>query len=424
METTELFERLAVALAIGLLIGLERGWQARDDREGERSAGLRTYALASLLGAVWGAISNQTGIGGAVSLGLAFVVFSSAMILFRYRETSHDRTFGATTVVAAMLAFALGALAVVGDMQAAVAAGIATTALLVLKSVLHAWVQRLTWPELRSGLVLLIMTCIMLPWAPRRPIDPWGLINPFEIWLLTIMVAAVSFAGYVAIKAAGEKGGVVATAIAGGVASSTATTATMAHLVREHRDKRHLFIAGALLASATAAPRVLGLVAAVDVTLLPWLAAPLGVAAAALAAMSGAFLWRRAQGVENGKMLDIRNPFDLASVLKFGLLFMAVAAAAKLATNLAGGVGAYGLAAFAGLADVDAITLSIARIDRAKLGPDAAATSICIALAANMVGKVALGWWIGGAGFGWRLLTTSALAVTLGALALAFVPAP
>ncbi|MGC1861159.1 MAG: MgtC/SapB family protein, partial [Methylocystis sp.] len=149
MDTVELFQRLSVALAIGLLIGLERGWQAREDREGERSAGLRTHALASLLGAVWGAISNQTGIGGAVALGIAFFIFSAAIILFRYRETSHDGTFGATTVMAAMLAFALGALAVVGDMQAAIAAGVAATGLLALKSSLHGWMRRLTWPELR-----------------------------------------------------------------------------------------------------------------------------------------------------------------------------------------------------------------------------------------------------------------------------------
>lgn len=418
METFELFERLSVALAIGLLLGLERGWQARDDQEGERSVGLRTCALASLLGAVWGAISNQTGIGGAVSLGLAFAVFSAAIILFRYRETGHDQTFGATTVVAAMLAFALGALSVVGDMQAAVAAGVAATALLALKSLLHAWVRRLTWPELRSGLVLLIMTCIMLPWAPRQAIDPWGLINLFEIRLLTIMVAVVSFVGYVAIKAVGEKGGVVATGIAGGLASSTATTATMARLALEHSDKRRLFVAGALLASVTMAPRVLGLVAAVDASLLSRLAPAVGAGAVVLAVISAIFLWRGAPEAQDGNMLDLKNPLDLAVVLKFGLLFLVVSALAKLAANVAGGVGVYGLSALAGLADVDAIALSIARLDRDKLGPEAAATSICIAIAANMVAKTALAWWIGGSGFGWRYLAGSALAVAFGALAL------
>lgn len=118
MDTVELFQRMSAAIAIGLLIGLERGWRAREDREGQRAAGLRTHALAALLGAVWGAISNQAGIGGAVSLGLAFGAFSVAIILFRYRETEHGQTFGATTVVAAMLVFGLGAFAVVGDMLA------------------------------------------------------------------------------------------------------------------------------------------------------------------------------------------------------------------------------------------------------------------------------------------------------------------
>ena len=422
METMELFERLAVALAVGLLIGLERGWQARDDREGERSAGVRTYALASLLGAVWGAISNQTGIGGAVSLGLAFLIFSAAMTLFRYRETSHDQTFGVTSVVAAMLAFALGALCVVGDKQVAVAAGVAATALLALKTLLHGWLRRLTWPELRSGLVLLVMTCIMLPWVPRQAIDPWALINPFEIWLLTIIVAVVSFAGYVAIKAIGEKGGVVAAGIAGGVASSMAATATMARLAVEHREQRRLFIAGALLASVTMAPRVLALVALVKATLLPRLAIPLGVGAMVLAMISATFLWRHAQETQNENAMVLRNPLDLVAVLRFGLLFAVVAALAKLATGGADSIGAYALSAVAGLADVDAITLSIARLDRDKLGPEAAAISICIAVAANMAAKTAMAWWIAGVGFGWRLLTASALAIFSGAFALLFIP--
>lgn len=422
METMELFERLAVALAVGLLIGLERGWQARDDREGERSAGVRTYALASLLGAVWGAISNQTGIGGAVSLGLAFLIFSAAIALFRYRETSHDGTFGATSLVAAMLAFALGALCVVGDMQAAVAAGVAATALLALKTLLHAWLRRLTWPELRSSLVLLVMTCIMLPWAPRQAIDPWALINPFEIWLLTIMVGVVSFAGYVAIKTMGEKAGVVAAAIAGGVASSTAVTATMARLAVEHHEGRRLFIAGALLASVTMAPRVLALVALVNAALLPPLVIPISVGAMILAMISATFLWRRAQETQDGNSIVLRNPLDLIAVLQFGLLFMVVAALAKLATSGADGIGAYALSAVAGLVDVDAITLSIARLDRDKLGPEAAATSICIAVAANMAAKTAMAWWIAGVSFGGRLLAASALAIFFGGLVLVFVP--
>jgi len=118
----------------------------------------------------------------------------------------------------------------------------------------------------------------------------------------------------------------------------------------------------------------------------------------------------------------LRNPLDLVAVLRFGLLFAVVAALAKLATGGADSIGAYALSAVAGLADVDAITLSIARLDRNSLGPEAAAISICIAVAANMAAKTAMAWWIAGVGFGWRLLTASALAIFSGAFALLFIP--
>jgi len=150
VDTFELIQRLAVALAIGLVIGIERGWKQREEAEGDRAAGLRTHALAGLLGGIWGALALSSGDWGAVALGLAFVVFSATIAAFRYREMEHDKSFGATTVVAAMVAFALGALAVMGDETAAAAAGVAAAMLLALKSALHGWLKRLTWEELRG----------------------------------------------------------------------------------------------------------------------------------------------------------------------------------------------------------------------------------------------------------------------------------
>lgn len=251
MDTFDLFQRLSVALAVGLLIGLERGWRGRDHPEGERAAGLRTHALAGLLGGVWGAIAMRTqSSGGAVALGLAFAVFSAAIVLFRLREIVHDGTYGATTVVAAMLAFGLGAFAVVGDPQVAAAGGVAATALLALKALLHAWVQRLTWEELRSGLVLLAMTFVLLPLLPDRTVDPWGSLNPYAIWLMTILIAAMSFAGYVAIKTTGEDRGILLTGLAGGLVSSTAVTMSLARLAREQPERTRLLVAGMLVAGA------------------------------------------------------------------------------------------------------------------------------------------------------------------------------
>jgi len=214
LDTFEFIKHLAVALAIGLIIGIERGWKQREEQEGERAAGLRTHALAGLLGGVWGAIARTFGDWGVVALGLAFAVFTASIVLFRLREMQHAKSFGATTVVAAMLAFSLGAFAMV-NIVAAAAAGVATAMLLALKAGLHAWLKRLTWEELRAGLVLLAMTVILLPILPDREMGPLRALNPHEIWLMTVTIAAMSFAGYVAIREAGAEHGVVLSGLAG-----------------------------------------------------------------------------------------------------------------------------------------------------------------------------------------------------------------
>jgi uncharacterized membrane protein (DUF4010 family) len=150
MDTFQLLQRLAAALAIGLIIGIERGWKQRSDPEGERTAGLRTHALAGLLGGIWGALTLNAGAWGPVGLGLGFAAFTAVIATYRYREMLHEQSFGATTVVAAMLAFALGALAVLGDPRVAAAAAVAATMLLALKAALHAWLERLTWESTRA----------------------------------------------------------------------------------------------------------------------------------------------------------------------------------------------------------------------------------------------------------------------------------
>ena len=420
MDTIELFQRLSVALAIGLLIGLERGWRSRDDPEGERAAGLRTHALAGLLGGVWGAIALRSqSSGGAVALGLAFTVFSAAIVLFRYRETMHDRTYGATTVVAAMLAFALGAFATLGDAQVAAAGSVAATALLALKGLLHTWVKRLTWEELRSGLVLMAMTFIMLPLLPNRTVDPWGAVNPHAIWLMTILIAVLSFAGYLAIKITGEDRGILITGIAGGLVSSTATTMTLARLVREHPARQSLLVAGMLLSGATMVARVLGIVGIINPAMLARLVLPLGAGGLVLA-VGGLLLMRRPRGATEGQScLDVRNPFDSATVLKFGALLTAISIATRLVTRMAGNAGAYALAAISGLMDVDAIALSMAQLVPGELATEVGANAIVVAVAANTLAKAGLSWIAGGAGPGWRMLLVSIFAITAGLVGLA-----
>ena len=422
METFELFQRLGVALAIGLLVGLERGWKARDEPEGNRAAGLRTITLGSLLGGVWGALAVGRGNEGLIALALAFAAYSGTILVFRYREAAAEGTFGATTAVAAMLVFALGAFAVAGDMIVAGAMGVAVAALLAFKNVLHGWVGRISWLELRSGLVLAAMSFILLPMLPDRTIDPWDTVNPFEMWLLTVMIAAISFAGYIAIKAAGDKAGILLTGVAGGLASSTAVTVTLGELAREHPEKAAPLSAGALFSSATMVARVLAVVAAVGTSVLPKIALPLVLGGAGLFAVAF-YLFRQDRNGLAGGRLNLSDPFELSTVLKFGLILTAITAISKLLTRMGSGQGVYVLAAFSGIADVDAMTLSMSRLASDPASVTLAANAILIVVAVNTVAKAAIGWATGGAPFGKPMMLAAAVAIGLGAVAFLIEPA-
>ena len=418
MGTVELIERLSIALAIGLLIGLERGWRARDEAEGERAAGLRTHALAALLGGVWAAIAQPYGGAGVIALAIAFVFVGALIGVYRYRETEHDATFGATTVVAVSLAFALGAFAVIGDIQAAAAAAVATTALLALKSFLHGIVKRMTWDELRSGLALLAMSFILLPVLPNRAIDRWGAINPFELWLLTVFIAVISFAGYVAVKLVGYRRGLAVAGMAGGLASSTAATATMSRLARENPAAIDALAAAAIFANAVMAPRILIVLGLLNFDMALKLAPPL-VAGGLVYTLAGFVLMRRNGGAarEGESALTIKNPLDFESVFRFGALLALVMVLARVVARFAGSGGVFALAAASGVADVDAITLAMARQGGVEIGAGAAVAAVLIAVASNTAAKAAIGHVLGGAAMGARLIAVSALAILAGAAA-------
>ncbi len=418
MDTFEVIQRLAIALAIGFIIGLERGWRQRLDAEGDRAAGLRTHALSGLLGGAWGAVARASGEWGGAALGFAFLAFAATIAVFRLREMAHDKTFGATTMVAAMMAFSLGALAMVGDPVAAAAAGVATATLLALKAVLHAWLKHLTWEELRAGLVLLAMSVILLPILPNRGLGPWEALNPFAIWFMTILIATLSFAGYIAVRLAGARLGVLLSGLAGGLVSSTAVTLNMADLAREHPERRWLFVAAIALANAVMLARVLAVAGALNAGLLPWIAPPLVLAALVQAAGAGVLARWSASNEPVSPRLALDNPFDLAMVLKFGALLTAIMFLAKALTVWAGADSTLALAAISGVADVDAISLSMAKLGGTDIPSKTAAFAILIAAAINSMAKAVLAWWTGGAALARPLLLAMGSALAAGMLGL------
>ena len=416
MGQEELFRRLAVALAIGLLIGLERGWQTREESDYQRTAGLRTFALTGLLGGICGLMSV---VSSPIVLAAGLIAFTGALVVFGYLEATAETNFSATSVVAGILTFVLGAYATLGNETVAVAAAVAMAILLALRETLHSWVRTVTWPEIRSVLVLLAMSFLLLPILPNRPVDHWQVLNPAEIWLLAILIAAVSFAGYVDVRVLGERNGIAVAAIAGGLASSTATTLSFARLAREHPEGVRLLAGGILLSGVTMLVRVVVLAGLLNPALLWPLAGPAAAAAAVLLLWAAVLLWARRGAAPEAPSLSIKNPFELATVLKLAALIAAIMLVAKVAAWKAGTAGLYLLAAVSGIADVDALTLSMARLAGPQVAVANAATAILVAVSVNTASKAVITASVGGKAIGTLVAGASALAIA--ALAAAFM---
>lgn len=406
---SEALSRLTVALAIGLLVGLERGWQTRDAEDSRRAAGFRTFALSGLLGGVTGLVSLQTS---AAIIGWIFLGYVGAFTAFHWLEARREGGASVTSVVAGMLTFLLGTLAVVGDLQLAITSAVGVTVLLALREPLHRWINSLNWQEIRAILTLLAMSFLLLPLLPNRPIDPWNAINPHRIWLLAIMIATISFAGYIAIKAFGNRLGVFMAASAGGLASSTATTLALARLAREHPSSSGLLGAGILVASVVMMLRTGAIALALNGAFLAPLI-PALLTAAAVLSIGAAVLWFRNAQQETPD-LQIANPLAIGTAIKLAALLAAVMMAAELVRRAFGQVGVLVVAALSGVADVDAVTISMARVAGGDVDPNTAARAIMIAIVVNTISKTIMAGSVGNRKVGLLVGGISAAALAAG----------
>jgi uncharacterized membrane protein (DUF4010 family) len=405
----EALSRLTVALAIGLLVGLERGWQTRDAEDNRRAAGFRTFALSGLLGGVTGLIARETTVS---VIGWVFFGYIIAFTAFHWLEASNEGHASVTSVVAGMLTFLLGTMAVIGDLQLAIACAVGMTVLLALREPLHRWISSLNWQEIRAVLTLLAMSFLLLPLLPNRLIDPWKAINPYQIWLFAIMIAAISFAGYVAVKAFGNRLGVFMAAVAGGLASSTATTLALAKLAREHQSSSGLLSAGILVAGVVMMLRAGAIAVALNGVLLTSLLPTLLTAAAVLSIGAAILLFRNVQ--QETPELQISNPLAIGTAIKLTAVLAAVMLAAELVRRVFGGIGILVVAALSGIVDVDALTISIARMAGGDVDLNTAARAIMVAIAINTVSKAIMAGWVGSKRVGFLVGGISAVALAGG----------
>lgn len=406
----ELVRRLLVATAIGLLIGIERGWRERKAHGGSRTAGIRTFTLIGVLGGIVGLMTHslEDKVAGAIVIAVVFVTFALLFAWYRMRENIEDKSFGFTTVVAAMITFALGAYAVVGDQNIAAAAGVGVMAMLAAREKLHGILERVTWNELRAAIILLAMTFLALPFIPDRHFGPYGGINPRQVWLLALVIAAVSFLGYVAVKTMGRREGTLISSAAGGLVSSTAVTLAASRVAAADKNGLRFHAASVAIATAISLGKTLVLVYALNQAVGLMIAAPLAAASLVAAGVGLSFAFRGSKKRAK-ESFELRNPFSLKETLFLAALIGAVTFAVEVFSAWFGAAGGLLTALISGSVDADAAAVSLARIG--SLAPAIAALGIVLAVAANNVFKFSIGVGAAGRGFAPYLLTAIGIPV-------------
>jgi len=413
----ESFARLAVALAIGLLVGIERGWQRRGSEEGQRVAGLRTYALIGLVGGSVGLISPE---GEYWLIGLVFIGLAVASAAAYVVTTRAGHDYGITSETAAMATYLFGALAGIGHIAPASAAAIVMALLLGHKERLHGWLERLRREELTAGLIFLLISVVLLPILPNQGYGPWEALNPYVIWLMVVLIAGISFFGYIAIRVFGASRGIIFGGLFGGMASSTATTLAFSRIAAREKALSRMLAAGILLACGAMIGRMMLVATILHPPLAGALLLPALLLLAATLSPVGFYLMRGSDKKPVDESGLMRNPMELRSALLFGALLAIIMLLGQALREWAGDAGLWTLAAASGLADVDAITISLARMSGQDVALNVAATGIIIAAGSNSLLKAGMALIIGGRALGLRVLLPLALGTALALLA-AFV---
>jgi len=423
---------LAASLAVGLLIGLERGWRERELPEGGRVAGLRTFALIGLFGGVCAQLRGAFGpwalAVGLIALALLAVVSYSAWV----RSSGQ---LSATSTIAALLTYVLGALAASGAPVLAAAVAVVATVLLDLKSTLHRWLQRIEARELSAALQMLVLSVVILPLLPDQGYGPYEALNPYKLWWAVVLVSGLSLGGHFAMRASGPQRGLLWTGLLGGLASSTAATLTLARQVRQEPELREAANAGIQAACGVMFLRMTLIAASLAPALGRALALPFVIAGGVQLALA-LLQWRRVGGPWSPSTLAASQApgspeaaapaeagaptFDLSVALGFAAFLGVMAVLGQAAHELFGRTGLFGLSLLSGLADVDAILITLARMSApsggaaAGLTLGAAGVAAVLAAASNLASKTGIAWVTGDAALGRQVAAGYALTLAAG----------
>ena len=416
MEAYETHLALGIALAVGLLVGMEREQARPEHGHAGFFGGSRTYPMFALTGAI------STMLAPAIPwLPLVALAGIFALVGISYAgDIKAERDFGLTTEISAIATFLLGALAaargVVEPVQSRMilvaALGVLLTFLLSSKQWFHGLASRISRDDFFAAVKFLIVAVIVLPLLPDVDTGPLDAINPRNLGILVVTLAALSFAGYVGVHWLGTKRGLLLSAALGGLVSSTAVTLSFAGRAKETPAVAPVAAGAIAIAWTIMLARIAVLVAVVDVALLGAVAVPL--TAMAVATLIGLLLTFRRTDGDDAK-LELKNPFELGSAIKISLMFGVVLLVTKAAVEYLGPKGLYLASAISGTTDVDAVTVSTARLARGGLDAEVATIAIVLAVVANTIVKTGMATYVGGRSLGRRIAITGGLVLVAGA---------
>ncbi len=381
-------EAFATALGIGLLIGMER------ERRPDSAAGLRTFALVSMLGCLFALLGEKTG--GPWLLAVGLLVVSVTMVASNFSTQQEEQYRGFTSEAAIVITYGLGAAVWLGYSTLAVMLAIATTVLLYFKAELRNISERMTPKDINSILQFAVLSLVILPILPSQEYGPYNALNPRQIWWMVVLISGLALSGYLALRIIGARHGAAVLGIFGGLASSTATTMMFSRHARDHGDLVRMAAIVILIANVMVMIR-LGLVSGV---VAPDLITPIaivfacGIVPGVAMALYG---WKALIDADDLPMPEVKNPTELKTAISFGLLYALVLLASAWLQDIAGNSGLYIVALVSGLTDADASVLSTLRMfNLEKVSRGDAVIAVTLALMANLVFKIGLVISIGG----------------------------
>lgn len=395
------FLRLGIAVLLGLLVGLQR------EHAASGLAGMRTFPLITLLGSLAVLLAEHFHEGWIVAAGLLAIL--GVVVAGHLFQPQRDPRPGTTTDVAMLLMYAVGALVMIGPLPVAIAIGGGVAVLLQFKPELHQIAKRLGDEDLRAIMQFVLITCIILPVLPNRnysPLDVLGtqwsaadhalaVLNPFETWLMVVLIVGLSLSGYIIYKFFGRDAGILLGGILGGAISSTATTVSYARTARADALAARTALVVIMIASTVMYLRVLLAVTVVSPAFLRIVALPV-IILMLLTLAPALLLWFRVRG-QLSPMPQQTNPTQLKSAMIFGATYAMVLLALALAKHFWNGQGLYAVAFFSGLTEMDAVTLSTARLSLSDATVAADGwRMIVVAAMANLISKAGIAGLLGG----------------------------